>query len=81
MTGGVDPLAVAVAVVRVLDSLGIPNTIGGSIAASFAGEPRSTIDIDIVAAIEERHVPALVAALRREGQRAQPAEPEEVAAS
>jgi hypothetical protein len=62
VSGAVDPLAVAVAVVRVLDSLGIPNTIGGSIAASFAGEPRSTIDIDIVAAIEESHVPALVAA-------------------
>ena len=39
------------------------NTIGGSIASSFAGEPRSTIVIDIVAAIEDRHVPSLLEAL------------------
>jgi hypothetical protein len=59
----IDPIAVALSVVGVLDSLGIPNTVGGSIASSFAGEPRSTIDIDIVAAIETAHVPALVTAL------------------
>jgi hypothetical protein len=59
----IDPIAVALAVVRTLDSLGVPSTIGGSIASSFAGEPRSTIDIDIVAAIEGRHIPALIHAL------------------
>jgi hypothetical protein len=56
-----DPIAIALAVTRQLDALGIAHTIGGSIASSFAGEPRSTIDIDIVAAINEAHVPALVA--------------------
>ena len=59
----VDPIAVALAVVRVLDELGVVSTVGGSIASSFAGEPRSTIDIDLVAAIEEEHVAPLVAAL------------------
>jgi hypothetical protein len=59
----IDPIAIAVGVVRVLDSLGIASTVGGSIASSFAGEPRSTIDIDIVAAIETAHVPALADAL------------------
>jgi hypothetical protein len=39
----VDPVAVAVIVVGHLDALGIPNTVGGSLAASFAGEPRSTV--------------------------------------
>jgi hypothetical protein len=63
VTAPVDPIAIALSVVRVLDSLGIANTVGGSIASSFAGEPRSTIDIDIVADIESAHVPALVAAL------------------
>jgi hypothetical protein len=63
MTAGIDPIAIAVSVVRVLESLGIANTVGGSIASSFAGEPRSTIDIDIVAAIATTHIPALVAAL------------------
>jgi hypothetical protein len=59
-----DPIDIALAVVRTLDALGITSTIGGSIASSIAGEPRSTIDIDIVAAIEERHVSALAAALQ-----------------
>ena len=58
-----DPYSVALAVMRALDALNVPSTIGGSIASSFAGEPRSTIDIDIVAALEERHVDSLVAAL------------------
>jgi hypothetical protein len=59
----VDPIAVAVSVARVLETLGIRHTIGGSIASSFAGEPRSTVDIDFVAALDESHVPALVEAL------------------
>jgi hypothetical protein len=50
-------------VIRVLDDLGIANTVGGSIASSLAGEPRSTIDIDIVAALDERRVPAVISAL------------------
>jgi hypothetical protein len=59
----VDPIAVALVVTRVLDALGIANTVGGSIASSYAGEPRSTVDIDIVAALQASHVPALAAAL------------------
>ncbi len=63
MTPVPDPYDVALLVTRALDNLGVVHTIGGSIASSFAGEPRSTIDIDIVAAIEEHHVEALAAAL------------------
>jgi len=66
MTPPVDPIATALLVARALDGLQILHTIGGSIASSFAGEPRATVDIDIVAAIEERHVEALVAALSPE---------------
>jgi hypothetical protein len=66
MTAAIDPIETALLVVRQLDALGIPHTIGGSIASSFAGEPRSTVDIDIVVALEERHVDALVAALSAE---------------
>lgn len=61
-----DPIDVALRVTGVLDRLGVPHTIGGSIASSLAGEPRSTVDIDIVAAIEERHVGPLVTALTME---------------
>ena len=41
------------------DELGITYTVGGSLARSFAGEPRSTVDIDIVARILGPQVPAL----------------------
>jgi hypothetical protein len=58
-----DPIAVALRVVDALESLGIVCTVGGSIAASFAGEPRSTIDIDIVVQLELDRVPDVVAAL------------------
>ena len=63
MTTLVDPIAVAVRVGRALDALGVRHTIGGSIAASFAGEPRSTIDIDFVVALDRAQVAPLVAAL------------------
>lgn len=63
MNAPIDPIGVALAVAGVLDTLGIAHTIGGSIASSFAGEPRSTLDIDFVVALEERHVPGLVSAL------------------
>jgi hypothetical protein len=59
----VDPLDVAWRVSRILADLGIVHTIGGSLAAAFAGEPRSTIDIDVVAAIDEFHVAPLTSAL------------------
>lgn len=63
MTVPVDPIALALSVAHVLDTLGIPCTVGGSLASSFAGEPRSTVDVDFVAALDESHIPAIVAAL------------------
>jgi hypothetical protein len=61
-----DPIEVALTVIRALDALGVASTVGGSIASSVAGEPRSTIDIDIVAALQEEHVTPLAAALQPE---------------
>ena len=55
-----DPIPVAIAVSRAFEARRIPYTIGGSIASSFAGEPRSTIDIDFVAALSEADVEPLV---------------------
>jgi len=63
VTVPVDPIAVALSVARVFEALGILHTIGGSIASSIAGEPRSTVDIDVVAALPESDVPALLVAL------------------
>jgi hypothetical protein len=64
--GPADPLKVAAHVGAILDSLGISYSIGGSIAGSFAGEPRTTVDIDVVVALEEATVPAFVRAFEYE---------------
>ena len=49
-------------IVETLDRLDISYLVTGSVAAMIYGEPRLTNDIDIVAAIEERHVAGLLAA-------------------
>ena len=59
-----EPLEVAVSFTRVLDDLGVPYFIGGSLASSVHGEPRATNDIDIVAALRSEQVAPLVAAVR-----------------
>lgn len=66
MTAGPDPIDVALRVTGVLDALGVAHTIGGSIASSIAGEPRSTIDIDVIAALDGSHVRQLIEALEDE---------------
>ena len=60
-----DPIAVALCVTDTLDALNVASTVGGSIASSFAGEPRSTLDIDIVAAVDESHTRAAAASADR----------------
>jgi hypothetical protein len=47
-----------------LNRLEIRHMIGGSLASSMRGIPRSTNDIDLVAVIEEEHISPLAAALR-----------------
>ena len=66
MPGPAEPLQVAALVGAVLDSLGIAYSIGGSLAGSFAGEPRATLDIDIVIELEATRIPDLVRALEGE---------------
>lgn len=41
------PLELAVRFGRLLDELGLEYAVGGSVASSMFGEPRSTLDIDI----------------------------------
>jgi len=48
--------------VRPFVALGIAYAVGGSLASSLHGIPRSTDDVDLVAAIERPHVDRLVAA-------------------
>ena len=58
-----EPIAVTLRVADALEALGIRYTIGGSLASSMSGEPRSTLDVDMVVAIQESDVSPLVAAL------------------
>lgn len=51
-------------VTGVLAELGIVYSIGGSLASSVSGEPRSSLDIDIVAALGEEHITPLLEELR-----------------
>ena len=43
-------------IVLILERLQIPYIVTGSIASMAYGEPRLTNDIDIVAAVEEKHI-------------------------
>lgn len=59
-----DPVELALILARVFERLGVSYCIGGSVASSVYGEVRTTLDVDVVAALSERHVDALVAATR-----------------
>jgi hypothetical protein len=48
--------------VGVLERLGIPYMVVGGYAATFYGEPRLTLDVDIVADMRRDHIPGFVAA-------------------
>jgi hypothetical protein len=56
-------LAVTLTVARVLEKLEIPYLLGGSLASSLHGVPRSTVDADLVADLGTRHIRPLVEAL------------------
>lgn len=60
------PQAIALGFAGVLDRLGIPYLVGGSMASSVYGEPRSTLDVDVVADLRPLQVAALVRALERD---------------
>lgn len=50
-------------VVRVLDRVGIPYALGGSLASSVFGEPRATMDADIAAKVGPEQIDPLLTAL------------------
>lgn len=55
-----DIIAVTLLVADTLERLDVPYVVGGSLASSFHGIPRATIDADLVAALRQEHRPALV---------------------
>jgi hypothetical protein len=58
MTKG--PLELVSQVAAILDDLGIPYALGGSMASSLVGEPRSTVDVDIAIKVEDGTEAALL---------------------
>jgi hypothetical protein len=58
-----DVLPILMPVILAFDALGIPYQIGGSLASSAWGKPRSTQDADLVADVQPQHVAPLVACL------------------
>jgi hypothetical protein len=46
------PLALVIRVAAILEDLEIPYALGGSLAASFFGEPRATADIDVAIRVD-----------------------------
>lgn len=61
-----DPVAVALRVGELLDACGLRYLVGGSLASSISGEPRSTLDVDIVVAMTGSDVGPVTEALRGE---------------
>jgi hypothetical protein len=59
-----DPVAVALSVAEILEAQGLRYLVGGSLASSLCGEPRSTLDVDIVVAMADADVRCVVDALR-----------------
>lgn len=57
-------LAALMPLIDAFDSLGIAYYIGGSVASSLYGLPRSTLDIDLIADLHQEQVPALIAQLQ-----------------
>lgn len=61
-----EPIEVTLALGRVLDVLGVPWLVGGSLASSLHGIPRATQDADIVADLHGVHVRPFVDAVEGE---------------
>jgi hypothetical protein len=59
----VDPLGVAAVIGATLDDLGIRYVIGGGVASVYHGEPRTTVDLDLMIEANEAQVRALAARL------------------
>ena len=52
-----NPLILALEMAEILDNLGIAYLVGGSVASSLLGEPRATLDLDLIADLRLEQVP------------------------
>jgi hypothetical protein len=58
-----DPVRVALIVAEVLEARGARYVVGGSLASAVSGEPRSTLDVDMVVELSAKDIEPLAAAL------------------
>jgi hypothetical protein len=56
-------LDVAAEVISALDACDIRYSVGGSLASALAGEPRASLDVDIVVDLDVNRIPTFVQAL------------------
>ena len=61
-----EPVEVTLKVTGVLESLGVPYLIGGSLASTLYGMIRSTQDSDIITEMRAKHIQSFVLALQGE---------------
>jgi hypothetical protein len=62
----VDAIIITLLVTNVLEKLGVPYFIGGSLASTLYGMVRTTQDSDIIADLSAHHTPLLMDALQNE---------------
>jgi hypothetical protein len=67
MSWSQDPTAIASLLAQILNSANIPYYITGGVAAIAHGEPRATIDLDVVIAIDLADLPTLAANFEANG--------------
>lgn len=60
-----EPIAVTLQVIDVLESLAVPYLIGGSVASALHGVARTTLDSDLVADLQQKQVPNFVNQLQK----------------
>ena len=58
-----EPLQVALQVAAALERCGVRYLVGGSVASSVTGEPRSTMDVDLVVALTQEDVEPFLGSL------------------
>lgn len=61
-----ESIQLALRVAEIFDEIEVPYLIGGSVASSILGEPRATLDVDIVADLQLSHVQPLVQLMTEE---------------
>ena len=58
-----DPIAVSLLVAEALEACDVRYLVGGSLASAISGEPRSTLDVDMVVELTETDIDRFVSAL------------------